>query len=79
MMTHYKMVEVLKKKQGELSLRQFAQKLGLSAAYLSDVYRGNRQAGRRLLKLTGMHKIVTVKVDYFLGAEAVETRRNGAK
>ena len=63
-MTHEDMVLVIKRQQGELSLRQFAKKLELSAAYLSDVYNGHRQAGRKLLKLFGMTKTVTVKVDY---------------
>jgi len=63
-MTHEQMVEVLKKHQGTLSLRQFAEKIGFSAAYVSDIMRGNRQAGRGILKKVGMTKTVTVSVSY---------------
>lgn len=63
-MTHEEAVGVLKKKQGELSLRQFAQSLDVSAAYLSDIYRGNRQIGRKILRQAGLAKVVTVTVVY---------------
>ena len=63
-MKHEEAVAVLKKKQGDLALRQFAQTLDVSAAYLSDIYRGNRQIGRKILRQAGMAKTVTVLVDY---------------
>lgn len=63
-MNHEQMVKVLKRKQGDLSLRQFAHKLGFSAAYLSDIMNGNRHAGRALLRKVGLAKTVTVTVDY---------------
>jgi hypothetical protein len=57
-------VAVLKEKQGELSLRQFALKLKVSASYLSDIYLGKRQIGRAVLKQVGMAKTVVVCVTY---------------
>lgn len=57
-------IEILKKRQGELTLRQFAQVLGVSASYLSDIYLGRRQIGRKVLREIGMDKVVTVDVDY---------------
>jgi transcriptional regulator with XRE-family HTH domain len=61
---HEQLVTVLTKAKGELSLRQFAQKIGFSAAYLSDIFNGRRQAGRELLREFGLTKTVTVTVDY---------------
>lgn len=42
-------IEELRKNQGELSLRKYATSLGCSAAYLSDVYAGKRDPGKKLL------------------------------
>jgi transcriptional regulator with XRE-family HTH domain len=57
-------IAVLKKEQGDLSLRQFAQQLKVSPSYLSDIYLGKRQIGRKVLKAIGMTKDVTVNVVY---------------
>jgi transcriptional regulator with XRE-family HTH domain len=55
----------LRRKQGHLSLRQFAESMGISAAYLSDVYNKNRQPGKKLLKTLGLCKQSTRTVTYF--------------
>lgn len=47
-------IGMLKKKQGERSLRQFAIELGISAAYLSDIYRCNRRPGKAVLRQLGL-------------------------
>jgi transcriptional regulator with XRE-family HTH domain len=57
-------IEILKKKQNDMSLRQFAQELKVSPSYLSDIYLGRRQIGRKILRAIGMDKTVTVTVDY---------------
>jgi len=57
-------LNVLKKHQGDISLRQFALKLGVSPSYLSDIYSGKRQIGRKVLREVGMVKTVTVSVSY---------------
>ena len=51
--------ELIRKKQGERSLRTFATAIGLSAAYLSDVLRGNREPGPRLLSLLRLKRLRT--------------------
>jgi hypothetical protein len=42
-------INFLKKKQGDNSLRAFATSLGITVAYLSDVYRGRRDPGPAIL------------------------------
>jgi transcriptional regulator with XRE-family HTH domain len=54
----------LKKKQGEKSLRVFGEEIGLSAAYLSDVIRGNRSPGPRLLTLLEVERTRTTETVY---------------
>jgi transcriptional regulator with XRE-family HTH domain len=51
--------EMIRKKQGERSLRSFATAIGLSAAYLSDVLRGNREPGPKLLSLLKLKRLRT--------------------
>jgi transcriptional regulator with XRE-family HTH domain len=58
------MLVVLRKAQGKRSLRQFAKKLGVSVAYLSDIFHGRRQGGTDLFRKLGYTKIVTTTVDY---------------
>ena len=41
--------EMIRYRKGKRSLREFAKDIGLSAAYLSDVLRGNREPGPTLL------------------------------
>ena len=52
-MENHELVELIKKRKGKASLRAFATEIGLSAAYLSDVFRGNRAVGPRLAVLMG--------------------------
>ena len=55
-LTSTELIGRLKKLQGERSLREFATALGVSAAYLSDVYRGNRAIGNKLCRKLGVTK-----------------------
>jgi transcriptional regulator with XRE-family HTH domain len=61
--------DVVKKLQAEqeaqkLSLRQYAKTLNISAAYLSDVYRGRRDPGPALLEHLGLERKVVTTVTY---------------
>jgi len=61
--------DVVKKLQADqdaqkLSLRQYARTLNVSAAYLSDVYRGRRDPGPTLLEHLGLEKKVVTTVTY---------------
>ena len=51
--------ELIRKKQGKRSLRSFATAIGLSAAYLSDVLRGNREPGPKILGLLKLKRLRT--------------------
>jgi len=63
-LTHDEVMARLKARQGERSLREFADELGLSAAYLSDVYLGRRGIGPKLLKTMGLTKDEQITVTY---------------
>jgi transcriptional regulator with XRE-family HTH domain len=61
--------DVVKQLQSEqekqkLSLRQYAKHLNVSAAYLSDVYRGRRDPGPTLLDYLGLERKVVTTVTY---------------
>lgn len=61
---HADVVEALKKRQGSKSLREFARELGISAPYLSDIYRGHRGVGPAILKTIGLTRKTTVITVY---------------
>lgn len=63
-MTRDEAISALKRKQGSRSLRKFALAIGVSAAYLSDVYLGRRDLGPKLLQFLGMTKTRTTNVTY---------------
>ena len=56
--------EMLRKRQGERSLREYAKTIDMSVAYLSDVLRGNREPGPRILKMLKLRKQKTTEVTY---------------
>ena len=56
--------DMLRTRQGDRSLRKFAESLGMSVAYLSDILRGNREPGPRILRLLKLRKCKTVTVIY---------------
>jgi transcriptional regulator with XRE-family HTH domain len=66
-MTREQAIAILRKQQGVWSLRQYAEHLGVSAAYLSDVYLGRRDLGPKLLKPLGLRKIKTSTIVYEKG------------
>jgi transcriptional regulator with XRE-family HTH domain len=57
-------VQLLKSRQGEMSLREFSKQVGVSAAYISDLYRGNRFPGPRILRFLGLKRNVKKAVEY---------------
>lgn len=56
--------EMLRKKQGERSLRAFARDMNISAPYLSDVLRLNREPGRKILNMLKLRRIRLVSTHY---------------
>lgn len=57
-------VRKLQEDQGEQSLRSYARSLGCSAAYLSDVYRGRRDPGPKLLARLNLERKAVTTVTY---------------
>ena len=47
-------VRELRRRQAKRTLRAYATALGCSPAYLSDVYRGQRKPGPKLLRALGL-------------------------
>jgi len=62
-MNRAQVIELLRKRQGKQSLREFAAALGLSAGYLSDIYCGNRAPGPSILAILGIEKTTTVEYE----------------
>jgi hypothetical protein len=61
---NHELIDIIKAKQGDSSLRTFATSLGYSAAYLSDVFRGRRAVGPGLADAFGYVPIVTRHVQF---------------
>lgn len=57
-------IEMLKKRQGTQSLRTLAKQIPCSAAYLSDVLRGQRAPGPRILNFLGIERNHEVTITY---------------
>ena len=55
---------MLNAEKGDLSLRQYAIIIGISAAYLSDILRFNREPGPRILKRLGLRRQKSVVISY---------------
>jgi hypothetical protein len=80
-MTREMLIRELKRRQGAKSLRQFAQGLGVTPSYLSDIYRGRREPGPKILRPLGVRKRVQHRVEYEARrpkSQSVETRSKGA-
>ena len=63
-MTLPQVVSLIFSKQGGRSLRQYAEELGVSAMYLSDVANGKREPGKKLLVPLGIRKTRSITVHY---------------
>jgi hypothetical protein len=49
-------IAMLRKEQGAMSLRGYAQEIGITPGYLSDLYKGNRTPGQTILSRFGLAK-----------------------
>lgn len=47
-------INLMRAKQGSMSLRKFADEMGCSAAYLSDIYSKQRNPGKKILDRLGL-------------------------
>ncbi len=55
-MTAQQVIQLLKNKQGAMTQAAFAKRVGVSAAYLSDIYLGKRDPGKNVLKFLGLKR-----------------------
>ena len=49
-------LELLRKRQGKRPARALADELGISAVYLSDIYKGKRHPGPAVLAVLGLER-----------------------
>lgn len=63
-MTRETLIRELKRRQGEKTLRQFARELGVAPSYLSDIYRGRREPGPKILRPLGVRRRVELRIEY---------------
>jgi transcriptional regulator with XRE-family HTH domain len=63
-------IDILKRRQGQRATRKFASELGVSAQYLSEIYRGARPPGKRILNFLGLGSDKSTTVTYFELTEA---------
>lgn len=59
--------EMIRRMQGKRSLRGFAIDLNLSAAYLSDILRCNREPGPQILSRLKLKRIKETTIKYVRG------------
>ncbi len=59
-----KVLKKIRSGQGSLSLRDYAKFLGVSVAYLSDVFLGRRAPGPRILEKFNIEKSRKISVIY---------------
>ena len=57
-------VAMIRDRQNGRSLRAYAAELGITAGYLSDLYKGSRSPGNKILKRFGLTKKRQVLVSY---------------
>jgi hypothetical protein len=62
--TQEEIIDLLKKEQGDRSLREFAPIFKVTAGYISDIYNHRRRPGLKVLKYFGIVKKRRVTVDY---------------
>jgi transcriptional regulator with XRE-family HTH domain len=55
-LNHEQLLNLLKKKQGDRSAREFAGELGISHVYLTHIYGGKREPGPAVLQKLGLRR-----------------------
>jgi transcriptional regulator with XRE-family HTH domain len=58
-MSQPEIVQIIRERIGKGSQRDFAQSLGVSPSYLSDVLKGRRDAGPKVLAALGLKRVVS--------------------
>lgn len=74
MLTHDQLVSLLKQQVKDAgSQKQFAFRWGISQQYLTDVLKGRRMPGPKILKMLGYESMVVYKKIYRTGASNAES------
>jgi transcriptional regulator with XRE-family HTH domain len=55
---HEQLIALLEKKQRGRTASELAEELGISGAYLSDIFKGKRNAGPKVLEQLGLEQTV---------------------
>jgi transcriptional regulator with XRE-family HTH domain len=55
-MDQAQVIALMRKQQGERLAKDYAEELGISASYLSDIYKGKREPGATVLERLGLKK-----------------------
>jgi len=63
-MTEEEVIQLMKAEQGDSSLRDFAKEIGVTPAYISDIYHGRRSPGEKVLQYFNIGKSRRVIVEY---------------
>jgi transcriptional regulator with XRE-family HTH domain len=63
-MTRDQVVEILKKRQGNLSQMAFAERLGISQGHLNQIYTGKKEPGASVLSKLGLTRTVERIITY---------------
>jgi transcriptional regulator with XRE-family HTH domain len=53
-LTHAEVLAEMRKRQGQRKAYEFAAELGITTAYLSDIYAGKRGPGKKVLTKLGL-------------------------
>lgn len=68
-LTEEDVISIIRAEQGDKSLRKFAAEIGITAAYLSDLYLGRRSPGEKVLGYFGIEKRKLVTYLYERGRQ----------
>jgi len=63
-LTESDVLDIMRAEQGAQSLREFGAIIGVTAAYISDIYRGRRHPGAKVLDYFGIGKTSQIVVEY---------------
>lgn len=63
-MTESQVIALIKTGQGSSTVRDYAAELGVSPGYITDLYKGNRSPGKKILQKFGIEKTRRTIVEY---------------
>ena len=64
-MTEDEVLALMRDEQGTSSMREFAAEIGVTAAYISDIYNCRRRPGKAILRYLKLGKTRVFNTEYF--------------